>query len=140
MFLEYLASGMSVEEVLADFPDLTAEDIRACLAFAAGAKGSFGCASAALAQRGPAVWRAGWQGGKRGQEESGQTRRSQAIRGTIRQDRAKSGKIGRSKSARHTDGGNGGVVGHRKILHINRLRRLPLPSKCLFLMAWWRGV
>jgi len=33
--LEYLASGMSVEEVLADFPDLTAEDIRACLAFAA---------------------------------------------------------------------------------------------------------
>src|SRR5436305_14380228 len=67
--LEYLASGMSVEEVLADFPDLTAEDIRACLAFAAGAKGSFGCASAAIAQRGPAFWRAGWQGGKRGQEE-----------------------------------------------------------------------
>ena len=33
--LEYLASGMSVEEVLADFPDLTAEDIRACFAFAA---------------------------------------------------------------------------------------------------------
>lgn len=33
--LEYLASGMSVEEILADFPDLTAEDIRACLAFAA---------------------------------------------------------------------------------------------------------
>lgn len=32
---EYLASGMSVEEILADFPDLTAEDIRACLAFAA---------------------------------------------------------------------------------------------------------
>lgn len=32
--LEYLASGMSVEEILADFPDLTAEDIRACLAFA----------------------------------------------------------------------------------------------------------
>jgi len=26
--LEYLASGMSVEEVLADFPDLTADDIR----------------------------------------------------------------------------------------------------------------
>ena len=26
--LEYLASGMSVEEILADFPDLTAEDIR----------------------------------------------------------------------------------------------------------------
>jgi uncharacterized protein (DUF433 family) len=33
--LEYLASGMTVEEILADFPDLTAEDIRACLAFAA---------------------------------------------------------------------------------------------------------
>jgi uncharacterized protein (DUF433 family) len=33
--LEYLASEMSVEEILADFPDLTAEDIRACLAFAA---------------------------------------------------------------------------------------------------------
>lgn len=33
--LEYLASGMSVDEILTDFPDLTAEDIRACLAFAA---------------------------------------------------------------------------------------------------------
>jgi uncharacterized protein (DUF433 family) len=33
--LEYLASGMSVDQILADFPDLTAEDIRACLAFAA---------------------------------------------------------------------------------------------------------
>ena len=33
--LEYLASGMSIDEILADFPDLTAEDIRACLAFAA---------------------------------------------------------------------------------------------------------
>jgi uncharacterized protein (DUF433 family) len=33
--LEYLAGGMSVEEILADFPDLTDEDIRACLAFAA---------------------------------------------------------------------------------------------------------
>ena len=33
--LEYLASGMSVEEILADFPDLTAEDIRACLAYSA---------------------------------------------------------------------------------------------------------
>ena len=31
--LEYLAGGMSVEEVLADFPELTAEDIRACLAY-----------------------------------------------------------------------------------------------------------
>ncbi len=33
--LEYLASGMSVEDILADFPDLTDEDIRACLAIAA---------------------------------------------------------------------------------------------------------
>ena len=33
--LEYLAAGMTVDEILADFPDLTAEDIRACLAFAA---------------------------------------------------------------------------------------------------------
>jgi uncharacterized protein (DUF433 family) len=33
--LDYLASGMSVEEVLQDFPELTADDIRACLAFAA---------------------------------------------------------------------------------------------------------
>ena len=33
--LEYLAGGMSVDEILADFPDLTAQDIRACLAFAA---------------------------------------------------------------------------------------------------------
>ena len=32
--LEYLAGGMSDEEILADFPDLTAEDIRAALAFA----------------------------------------------------------------------------------------------------------
>ena len=33
--LEYLASGMSQEEILNDFPDLTIEDIRACLSFAA---------------------------------------------------------------------------------------------------------
>ena len=33
--LEYLAGGMTEEEILADFPDLTAEDIRASLAFAA---------------------------------------------------------------------------------------------------------
>ncbi len=34
--LEYLAGGMSIEELLGDFPELTAEDIRACFAFAAG--------------------------------------------------------------------------------------------------------
>jgi len=33
--LDYLAGGMSQEDILRDFPDLTAEDIRACLAFAA---------------------------------------------------------------------------------------------------------
>lgn len=33
--LEYLAGGMTVDEVLADFPELTLEDIRACLAYAA---------------------------------------------------------------------------------------------------------
>ena len=33
--LDYLASGMSEEEILGDFPDLTQEDLRACLAFAA---------------------------------------------------------------------------------------------------------
>lgn len=33
--LESLASGMSHEEILAEFPYLTEEDIRACLAFAA---------------------------------------------------------------------------------------------------------
>ena len=33
--LEYLASGMTEPEILADFPDLTREDILACLAFAA---------------------------------------------------------------------------------------------------------
>ena len=33
--LEYLAGGMSVEELLADFPESKAEDIRACLRCAA---------------------------------------------------------------------------------------------------------
>ncbi|NOT46339.1 MAG: DUF433 domain-containing protein [Acidobacteria bacterium] len=33
--LEYLASGMTEAEILDDFPDLTHEDIMACLAFAA---------------------------------------------------------------------------------------------------------
>lgn len=33
--LSYLAAGMSEAEILADFPQLTGEDIRACLAFAA---------------------------------------------------------------------------------------------------------
>lgn len=33
--LEYLASGMSQEQILSEFPDLTPEDIFACLSFAA---------------------------------------------------------------------------------------------------------
>jgi len=33
--LEYLASGMTEAEILADFPALRPDDIRACLAFAA---------------------------------------------------------------------------------------------------------
>jgi uncharacterized protein (DUF433 family) len=33
--LEVLASGMTQKEILRDFPDLTREDIQACLAFAA---------------------------------------------------------------------------------------------------------
>ena len=33
--LGYLASGMTHTEILSDFPYLTEEDIRACLAFAA---------------------------------------------------------------------------------------------------------
>ncbi len=33
--LSYLASGMTQEEILADFPYLTEADIRACLSYAA---------------------------------------------------------------------------------------------------------
>lgn len=33
--LEYLASGMTEAEIISDFPDLTTDDIKACLAFAA---------------------------------------------------------------------------------------------------------
>lgn len=33
--LEYLASGMSEAEILADYEDLEAEDLRACQAYAA---------------------------------------------------------------------------------------------------------
>jgi uncharacterized protein (DUF433 family) len=34
--LGYIAAGMSHEEILTDFPDLTETDIEACLAFEAG--------------------------------------------------------------------------------------------------------
>ena len=33
--LSYMASGMTHPEILEDFPELTEEDLRACLAFAA---------------------------------------------------------------------------------------------------------
>jgi uncharacterized protein (DUF433 family) len=33
--LEYLAGGMTEDQILSDFPDLTRDDIRAALAFAA---------------------------------------------------------------------------------------------------------
>jgi len=33
--LEYLASGMTDQQILSDFPDLEPEDIKACLVFAA---------------------------------------------------------------------------------------------------------
>jgi uncharacterized protein (DUF433 family) len=36
--LDYLASGMTPEQILADFPDLSEMDIRACLAYAADAE------------------------------------------------------------------------------------------------------
>lgn len=33
--LEYLASDMTESEILSDYPDLTREDLKACIAFAA---------------------------------------------------------------------------------------------------------
>lgn len=33
--LEYLASGMTTEEIIKDFPELNREDVLACLSFAA---------------------------------------------------------------------------------------------------------
>jgi len=33
--LEYLASGMATDEIVEDFPELTRDDILACLSFAA---------------------------------------------------------------------------------------------------------
>jgi len=33
--LSYLAAGMSIDEILVDFPYLTREDIQACLSYAA---------------------------------------------------------------------------------------------------------
>ncbi|OGU71839.1 MAG: hypothetical protein A2V93_12130 [Ignavibacteria bacterium RBG_16_34_14] len=33
--LDYLASGMTIDKILEDFPELTKEDILACLSYAA---------------------------------------------------------------------------------------------------------
>lgn len=43
--LSYLAAGMTVEELLADFPYLTREDVQACLAFAADRERAMICVS-----------------------------------------------------------------------------------------------
>ncbi|MDP5337771.1 MAG: DUF433 domain-containing protein [Nodularia sp. (in: cyanobacteria)] len=39
--LEYLAGGMTEAEILEDFSELTSEDIKACLAFAADRENNF---------------------------------------------------------------------------------------------------
>jgi uncharacterized protein (DUF433 family) len=44
--LDYLASGMTEAQILADFPVLREEDIRACLAFAADRERKFEILSA----------------------------------------------------------------------------------------------
>lgn len=35
LVLDFLASGMTAQEILADYPDLTQEDILACIAYGA---------------------------------------------------------------------------------------------------------
>ncbi len=45
--LEYLAGGMTEAQILADFPDLTAEDLHACPAFAAARERRLASSSAA---------------------------------------------------------------------------------------------
>ena len=45
--LEYLAGGMTEDQILADFPSLTREDIRAALAFAAARERRLASSSAA---------------------------------------------------------------------------------------------
>jgi uncharacterized protein (DUF433 family) len=45
--LEYLASDMTEEEILNDFPDLTRADLKACIAFAADRERKFVTAPAA---------------------------------------------------------------------------------------------
>ena len=45
--LSYLAAGMTHDEILADFPYLTEQDIRACLSYAADPDGAAGLAAEA---------------------------------------------------------------------------------------------
>ena len=45
--LEWLAAGMTPQEILNDYPELTAEDIQACLQFAAARERSLRYLSAA---------------------------------------------------------------------------------------------
>ena len=35
LILDFLADGMTVDELLGEYPDLTAEDVRACIAYGA---------------------------------------------------------------------------------------------------------
>jgi uncharacterized protein (DUF433 family) len=34
LILDYLADGLSIEEILVEYPQLSAEDLRACMAYA----------------------------------------------------------------------------------------------------------
>lgn len=43
--LSWLASGMSIAEILRDFPELTREDIQACLAYSADREHRLVCSS-----------------------------------------------------------------------------------------------
>lgn len=45
--LEYMAGGMDEDKILSDFPDITREDIRACLSFAASRERRLSSSSAA---------------------------------------------------------------------------------------------
>lgn len=35
LILDFLAGGMTVEQILSDYPELTPEDVRACIAYGA---------------------------------------------------------------------------------------------------------
>lgn len=43
--LNWLSNGMSYAEIISDFPELSEDEIKACLAFAASREGYFGVAS-----------------------------------------------------------------------------------------------